>query len=104
MQKKNDCWWFGDTGKCHNFYILMSFVGVCTVTEIACLSLLVFYILMSFVGVCAVTDIGCLLLVLFSGDPVFVENTSGRKYLREVQQRAPQGEYGSTGSGCPLKS
>jgi hypothetical protein len=54
MQKKNDCWWFGDTGKCFNFYILMAFVGICTVT-----------------------DIGCLLLVLFSGDPVVVENASG---------------------------
>jgi hypothetical protein len=42
MQKQNNCWWFGKTGKCHNFYILMAFVGVCTVTDIACLFLLGF--------------------------------------------------------------
>jgi uncharacterized membrane protein len=42
MQIKNDCWWFGKTGKCYNFYILMAFVGFCTVTDIACLIMLVF--------------------------------------------------------------
>jgi hypothetical protein len=36
VQKKNNCWWFGETGKCYNFYILMAFVGVCTGSDIAC--------------------------------------------------------------------
>jgi hypothetical protein len=40
VQKQNDCWWFGKTGKCYNFYILMAFVSICTVTDIACLFLL----------------------------------------------------------------
>jgi hypothetical protein len=40
VQKKNDCWWFGETGRCHNFYILMAFVGVCTVADIVCLFVL----------------------------------------------------------------
>jgi hypothetical protein len=42
VQKQNKCWWFGKTGKCHNFYILMAFVGLCTVADIACLFLLGF--------------------------------------------------------------
>jgi hypothetical protein len=39
VQKQNDCWWFGQTGKCHNFYILMAFVGVSEVIDIACIFL-----------------------------------------------------------------
>jgi hypothetical protein len=54
MQKQNDCWWFGETGKCHNFYILMSFIGACTVCDFA-----------------------CLFLVLFSGDTASEGNTAG---------------------------
>jgi hypothetical protein len=42
VQKENDCWWFGETGKCHNFFILMAFLGICTLTDIACLVMLVF--------------------------------------------------------------
>jgi hypothetical protein len=33
MQKRNDCWWFGEVGKCHNFYILIAFASVCAVTD-----------------------------------------------------------------------
>jgi hypothetical protein len=33
MQKKNDCWWFGEVGMCRNFYILIVFVSVCAVAD-----------------------------------------------------------------------
>jgi hypothetical protein len=42
VQKQNECWWFGETGKCNTFYVLMAFVSFCTVADIACLVLLVF--------------------------------------------------------------
>jgi hypothetical protein len=34
MQKQRDCWWLGDSGKCHNFYIMIGLVSICAVFDI----------------------------------------------------------------------
>jgi hypothetical protein len=34
IQKQHDCWWFGEPGECHNFYILIVAVSILAVTDI----------------------------------------------------------------------
>jgi hypothetical protein len=33
VQKRHDCWWFGETGKCHNFIIMMTFAAFFALTD-----------------------------------------------------------------------
>jgi hypothetical protein len=33
VQMRHDCWWFGETGKCHNFIIMMAFAAFLAFTD-----------------------------------------------------------------------
>jgi hypothetical protein len=61
VQKRNDCWWFGNTGKCHNFYIIMTFAA--------------FF---------ALTDSGFAIMLVWSGDTESVACGSGSDHASEI--------------------